>query len=329
MKIITDINECHRIIQNYKHSILDSYGYKKILNTHYDPDAYLFCVDDEDVIPLVVKNNLVTFFGGIQHNHAHILPNNKALLNDMLSYLKKENYHFQLLSINKDYHDLLEESNKYFDVPYPVEWHYKKVQHHDIENIIEASGKRMQKRLKFLRNRVQDYTFVTLSFVEFKAQFSLLIEKHISYFSERVKKTVWKDNEDLLFKLLTYFNKEENLRIHLIKKKQDNVGISVLIYNDEEMVFYFASSLKSDNNDISQIIYLDILEAAKKISTGTNIVQLNAMRGTTINKKRFGFTPAPLYALVKDANWIIQADGDIDPDLYESIYGRSSWGRTE
>ena len=329
MKIITDKNECHKIIQNHKHSILDSYGYKNILNTHYDPDTYLFFVECEDIIPLVVKNNLVTFFGGTRHNEANTLPNNKTLLNEMLSYLKKKNCRFQLLSINKDYFDLLEESNRYFDVPYPVEWHYKQVQHYDIENIIEASGRGIRKRLKLLRNRIHDYTFIRLSFAEFKAQFSLLIEKHISYFSERGKETVWKDNEDFLLKLLTYFNKEENLFIHCIKLKQDIVGVYVLAYNNKEMVAYFASSLKNDNNDISQIIYLDILETTKQISTGTNITQLNTMRGTAVNKKRFGMIPVPLYALVQDDNWIVQLDNDIDPESYESIYGRSSWGRME
>ncbi len=329
MKIITDINECNKIIQNHRNSILDSYGYKNILDLHYDPDAYLFFVDKEDVIPLVVKNNLVTFFGGARHNYANTLPNNKVLLNSMLSYLKKEDYRFHLIGINKDYFDLLEESNKYFDVPYPVEWHYEQIQHYDIENIIEVSGKRIRKRLKFLRNRVQDYTFETLEFTEFKVQFNLLIKKHISYFSDRGKETIWRNNEDLLLKLLTYFNKEENLLIHLINLKQDIVGISVLVYNNEEMIFYFMSSFKNDNNDISQIIYLDILEAAKKISIGTNIVQLNAMREGFANKKRFSFTPVPLYALVKDSDWIVQTDSDIDPEFYERIYGRNSWGRIE
>ncbi|MCK5537003.1 MAG: hypothetical protein KAI79_09260, partial [Bacteroidales bacterium] len=302
-------------------------GYKNILNIHYDPDAYLFFVDGEDVIPLVVKNNFVTFFGGTRYNEAHTLPNNKALLNGMLSYLKKENYCCHFTSIKKDLFDLLEESNKYFDVPYPVEWHYKEVQHYNIENIIEDSGKRMRKRLKFLRNRIHDYTFKTLSFAEFKAQFSLLIEKHINYFSERGKESGWRGNENFLLELLTYFNKEENLLIRLIKLKQDIVGVSVLVYNNEEMIFYFASSLKNDNNDISQIIYLDILEVAKEISTGTNITQLNAMRGTTVNKKRFGFTPVPFYALVKDENWIVKADSDVDPESYKNVYGRSIWGR--
>ena len=326
MKIITDINECHKTIQNYKNSIFDSYGYKNILNTHYDPDAYLFFVDGEDVIPLVVKNNLVTFFGGTQHN-VHTLPNNGPLLNSMLSYLKKENYRFHLSSIIKDYFDLLEESNKYFDVPYPVEWHYKQVQHYDIENILEGLSGKKRRRIKYLMNKSQNYTFTTLTFTEFKAQFSLLIKKHINYFSERGKETFWKGKENLLLELLTFLNKEENLFIRLVKLKQDMVGIYILVYNNKEMIFYFISSLKKDNNDISQIMYLDKLQIAKQIATKTTITQLNGLRGGFTNKIKFGFMPVPLYALVNNDNWIVQTDSDIDPESYESVYGRSSWGR--
>ena len=328
MKIITDKNECHKIIQNHKNSILDSYGYKNILNTHYEPDTYLFFVDGEDLIPLVVKNNFVTFFGGTKLNEAHALPNNKALLNSMLSYLKKKNYCFHLSSIKKDYFDLLEESNKYFDVPYPVEWHYEQVQHYDIENIVEGSSKNRLKSLKRITNKMQNYILTTLSFAEFEVQFSLLIEKHTSYFSERGKETSWKGDEDLLLELLTYFNKEENLLIRLIQMEEDIVGIYVLVYNNKEMIYYFGSSLKKEDHYISQIIFLDMLETAKQISIGTNIVQLNAMRSTAINKKRFRFIPVPLYALVKDERWIVQVDNDIDPESHENVYGRSSWGRT-
>lgn len=329
MKIITDINECNKLIENHKNSIFDSYGYKKILNSYYNPDAYLFFVDGKDVIPLVVKNNLVTFFGGAKHNHANTLPNNKTLLNSMLSYLKKEDYRFQLTAINKDYFDLLDESNQYLDVLYPAEWHYKQIQDYDIKNIFEVSSRNMRTRLNRMGRITQDYTFTTLTFIEFKEQFSVLIKKHISYFSDRGKETFWKGNEDFLLNLLTYFNKEENLLVRIIKLKQEIVGISILVYNNEEMIYYFSSPFKKDDQYITQIIYLADLKIAKQISTGTKISQFNALRGTYTNKKRFGFKPIPLYALVKDDRWIVQADSENDPKSYESIYGKSNRSRIE
>ena len=326
MKIITDKNECHKIIQNHKSSILDSYGYKNILNTHYNPDAYLFFVDGEDVIPLVVKNNFVTFFGGARHNSAHTLPNNKALLNDMLSYLKKENYRFQLLSIKKDYFDLLEESNKYFDVPYPAEWHYKQIQYYNKINIIEASQGKKRQQLRQILRKSQEYTFITLAFSEFKRQFHFIMKAHLNYFSDRGKKSIWENNEDFFLDLWIYFNKEENLLIRLIKLEQNIVGISICIYNNDEIIFFFISSLTKNNPFIIKIMYFDMLEMAKNLSDSSKITHFNALRGAMSNKGKFGFTPVPLYALVKDDNWIVQADSDIDPESYESIYGRSSWG---
>ena len=327
MKILTDKIECNKIIENSTNSILDSYGYKKILNSHYNPDAYLFFVDGKDIIPLVIKNNLVTFYGGTQHNHINSLPNNKVLLNDMLSYLKKEEFCFQLTSIKKDYFSLLEESNKYFDVPYPVEWHYKQVQHYDEVNLFEASSKNMKKCFKRIANRIQDYTFTTLTFIEFKAQFNVIIKKHIHYFSERGIESVWKDDKYLLLKILTYFNKEENLFIRRINLKEDIIGISIIVYNNEEMILYFGTSLEKEDHYISQIIYLEELKIAKEISNKTKITQVNALRGSFTNKQKLGFTPVPLYALASENDWVVQTDQDIEPEQYDSIYGRSNWGR--
>ncbi len=329
MKIITDINECNKLIKNHKNSILDSYGYKKILNLHYNPDAYLFFVDGEDVIPLVVKNNLVTFFGGARHNHAHTLPRNKVLLNSMLTYLKKENYRFQLTSINQDYFDLLENSNKYFDVPYPAEWHYKQIQHYDQISIIEASHGKKRQQLRQILKKSQDYTFITLPFSEFKRQYHFIMQAHFNYFSDRGQESIWKDNEDFFLDLWTYFNREENLLIRLIKFKQDIVGISISIYNNKEMIFFFISSLTKNNPFIIKIMYFDMLAMAKSLAVESKITQFNAMRGAMSNKGKFGMTPVPLYALIKDDNWVVQVDSDIDPESYASVYGRNNWGRTE
>ncbi len=326
MEIITDINECNKIIQNHKNSIIDSYGYKKILNLRYDPDAYLFFVDGEDVIPLVVKNNLVTFYGCPRFNETDSLPNNKILLNEMLSYLEKEGYDFRLLSIHKDCFNLLEDKNKQYDVPYPVEWHYKDIQHFDKLDILHGVTGKKRWEYKRVLKKSQNYTCTTMSFSEFKVQFDFLIKAHTDYFAERGKESVWKNNEDFLFEQLKYFEKEENLIIRTIKMKQHIVALYTLVYNTEEMIYFFGTSLKKEDPYISKIMYFDILETAKKIASGTKITQLNALRGTAINKKRFGFSPAPLYALVKDDNWIRQADSDIDPKSFESIYGRNSWG---
>ena len=329
MKIITDINECNKIIQSRKNSILDSYGYKNILNSHYDPDAYLFFVDDEDIIPLVRKNNLVTFYGYPRFNETDFLPNNKVLLNKMLSYLEKEGYDFHLLSIHKDYFNLLDDKNKHYDVPYPVEWHYNNIQYFDkLDFINKYSGKKRMKYKRILRES-QNYIFTTMPFAEFKFQFDFLIKSHIDYFSERGKESVWKNNEDFLFEQLKYFEDEENLIIRTISIHHHIVAFYTLVYNNEEIIYFFGTSLKKEDPYISKIMYFDILETAKQIASGTKISRLNALRGTAVNKKRFGFTPVPLYALVKDDNWNVQADSDIDLESYESVYGRKSWGRIE
>ena len=327
MKIITDISECEEIIRNYNNSILDSYGYKKILNSYYKPDSFLFFVEGEDVIPLVVKNNLVTFYGGTQNNHINSLPSNKKFFNNVLSYLKNENYDFQLLSIDNDYFDTLDEINKHFDVPFPAEWHYNDIQNYDKINIINSvTGKQRWKFKRALKAK-NNYTFSTMSFTELKSEFDSIMQAHINYFLHRGKKSIWENQEDLLFELLCYFDKEENLFIRLIKQKDDTVGIYIHIYDHSEVINLFISSLKKEDHYISKVMYFDALECAKHIANENDISKFNAIRGAFTNKKKFGLTPSPLYALVKDDNWIVKVDQDIDPQYYNDIYGRNSWGR--
>ena len=329
MKIVTNENECYAIIENYKNSILDSTGYKKILNSHYNPDAYLFFVDGEDVIPLVVKNNLVTFYGHPSFNVTDSLRSNKTLLNEILFYLKEEDYDFHLLSIYNDYFDLLEDKNKQYDVPYPVEWHYKDIQHFDKLNILNGVTGKRRVRYKRMLKECQNYTSATISFAEFKNQFDFFIKAHIDYFLERGIESVWKNNENFLLEQLEYFENEENLIIRTISLKQNIIAFYTLVYNNEEIIALFGTALTKEDSYISKAIYLDTLETGKQIASGTKITQLNGSRGTAVNKKIFGFIPVPLYALVKDDNWVVQRDSSIDPESYESVYGRNSWGQAE
>lgn len=327
MKIITNEKECNEIIGNYKNSILDSSVYKKILNSHYDPDSFLFFVEGNDFVPLVVKNNLVTLYGCPRFNETDSLPNNETMLNEMFSYLEKEDYDFQLLSIHKDYFGLLEEKNKQYDVPFSVEWHYKNIQEFDKLDILNGVNGRKRRKYKRVLRESQNYIYATMSFVDFEVQFNFLIKAHTDYFSKRGKGSVWENNEDFLFEQLKYFEEKENLLIRTISSQHQVVALYTLVYNNEEMIYFFGTSLKKEDPYISKIMYFDILETAKQIASGTKTTQLNALRGTAVNKKRFGFAPRALYALVKDHNWTVQTDPDIDPSEYDNIYGRDSWGR--
>ena len=46
-----------------------------------NPDAYLFFKNGSQIIPMFIKNNIVTFYGGMQHNHYSTLNVDKEFLN--------------------------------------------------------------------------------------------------------------------------------------------------------------------------------------------------------------------------------------------------------
>lgn len=326
MRVIID---CNDYIKSCRNTILDSYGYKRIINSSFDPDGSISFVEKDDAITLVVKKDRITFYGGSRHNHMTLLPNNKNLYNEMLSYLVEEGCIFQLTSIGNDVYPFLNNSNKYYDVPFPAEWHFENIQQYEMADILNSVHGKKRWEFKRVLRKSEEYTFKTLPFIEFQDKYDLIMQRHISYFSDRGKESVWKDNEDLLFRILEYFHVEEKLLIRLIECKQRPKAIYAISYNSEEMIYYFGSSLDKEDPYITRIMYFDMLGVAKKLSIGTNIASLNALRGAFANKRRFGFKPVPLYALVNDNDWVVQKDKDIDPLSYKAIYGRDNWGRIE
>ncbi len=322
MELLTKRSDCEAALSGLNNSILDSYRYKAILNKHYQPDAYLFFCDGGDVIPLVLKDNLVTFYGGTRHNHSNALPDNPALINEMLDYLDKQGYAFQLLPISSDYFSCLNSDHKVFDVPFQPEWHLTDVHIYDQETFLAStSGKKRWSYKRVLRN-MQHYEFETVSHQSFKANFSYIMDAHFRYFSERGKLSAWHNMEHLLYEILACFAEHEHLLIRQIRRDKDIVAVYTIVYNSREMIYYFGGSLKKDDHYVSKAMYFDMLETARQLASQLNLSMLNGLRGSFSNKKSFGFEPIPQYALVKDDNWIVRRDPDICEQQHERVYGR-------
>ena len=323
METIKDPLACERLIKDYKKSILDSYGYKKILNNFYNPDEYLFFKNDLEIIPLVVKNNIVTFYGGMQHNHYNSLDVSKEFLNDVLTYLHQEKKIFRLLSLKNDPYALLNENNIQFDVPYPATWIYQNIVNYTMDDLLSTYNSKKRWQMKRVLKNQPSYTFEDMSFEDFLNNYNLIIQLHNQYFKDRNLISVWENNKDLLLQLLHYFQENEKLIIRTIKKGNVLYAIYIIVYNDNELIYYFGTSLKSNDNYISKLMYFDMLDNANKIAFRYNIYSFDALRGGFSNKKRFNFKPKALYALVHDQQWIVKRDSDLTEEEYKAVYRRN------
>ena len=118
MHIVTEPSKCEKIYQGHYRSILNSYGFKRILNKYYRPDSYLFFTDRNEFNPYIVKNKLITFYGGKPFNHFNSLSNNMKLINRTLQYISSRQYRYHLTSITNNPHQLLMPDNRKYEVPF-------------------------------------------------------------------------------------------------------------------------------------------------------------------------------------------------------------------
>jgi len=321
MKIITKPTEYLDLISSYKHSIIDSYGYKKILNDYYSPEKYLLFHDSSHFIPMVQKNNTITFFGGTQHNHYNSFNFNCINFNNIITKLNNMNLNFRLLSMTTDPYKLLSPQFKKFDVPLPVTWIYQDIQKYNEQNFLDQfTGKKKWYIKRTIKNK-DNYSFQQLNFHDFINSFNNLIYSHNQYFRDRNKISVWEGKENLLLDILKYFYINENLYIGSIKKSK-TVAVYILVYNKKEIIYYFGTSLDARDNEVSKILYLDMLKNAQVIAKKYNILNFDALPGGFSNKRRFLFSPMPLYGLVNDPNWVIRQDPELTLEEYQQLTGR-------
>jgi len=323
MRIVSERAICETLIEKSNESILDAYDYKRLLNKAYKPDEYLFFQSGKDVLPLVAKNRVVTFYGGRRFNYATRLPHNPELINAALRHLAHEGYRFQLVSISNDPFTWLDEDNRSFDTPFTVEWHYRDIRHYDPDSLLHGrTGKRLWSWNRLVRNK-KAYAIETLDFETFASRFEVLMQAHQAYFQGRGKTSVWSGAESLLLEILEGFERTHRLVIRLIAREGDWRAVYAIVHNHSELIYYFGSSLNSRDHYVSKVMFLDLLEQARSIASARSLDMLNGLTGAFSNKRLFGFTPSPLFALVNDPDWVHRPDPDILSHEQHDVYGRT------
>ena len=323
MKIISDKNICENIVNGS--GIFTSKKFKKIINEFYNPDDYIFFVDNNEIIPLIVKNNLVTFYGGLNpYNEYNSLPFNKELLNDAISFIIKNNLDFRLFSLKNDVFDILDDEHKKYDVPINQYWIYKDIQNFDLSILFTKWNRKRRYKVKKALSLIKFYKFHNVKVNQFLSNGRNILNKYISYFDDRKIESL-AGKEELFMRIFNHFSSIYNMNIKYLIHNDEVVGVYILVFNYDSIFFWFGGPLVSNDKNISTLLYLDILETAKVNTSSYHVKYLDAMRGSFTYKKRMGFTPLPSYALVHDKTWKIKFDEDLSlketRDLYKRKFG--------
>lgn len=302
-------------------NIFDDKYYRKLRNDNYDPDNYIgFLNHDEDYfIPLVSKNNLVTFYGGIFYNENNNIP--LKYINFILKYLIEKNYNFRLLNLNNDIYDGLEDKYKIYDVPYNNKWFIENIQKFDFiyhyENLKKISKKKAR-RIKISLKKENKYFLENIS-----NNYDNLIDNIINIINNRfLKKNKifdWITNITLLKKILNYFKKKNKLYFYVMhNKNQKNIGWFCCIkYHNKIHNILFNIINRTYENDVV-ILFIKMLAVLKK----NKEEYFDFMNGNFGYKNICGCDFKPVFALVKDSNWCVQYNQDVEKDIIIKKIGR-------
>ena len=303
--------------------IFSNTALRKKINEFYSPHNYLGFYENGDFIPLVEKNGLVTFYGGIRQDGYNFIPENNILINETLNYLITKKYNFRLLSIKNDVYELLDNSNKIFDVPFNQRWIYKNINNFDINSIYNVVSSSSRKKIRKSLKLYDDYNFLDVKYDNTKETLLDIINRQIDSFGRRNKKSGWVGQERLFCDIIDFFSKNYKLIIREISKGGKLKATYFLVYNDFSIKYYFSSVNDVNDQNISFLMFYDMLNRAKQISKDYGQSFLDGMRGSFTYKKRMGFTPVPLYALVKDPSWKFFFDTDLELQETKDLYSRN------
>jgi len=320
MKIINNQNIYETLYFKLSYILYDK-NYRKLRNDNYKPDDYLGFLNDDETcfIPLICKKNLVTFYGGIFYNENNYIP--KKYINFVLNYLIEKNYDFRLINLNNDIYNELGDKYKIYDVPYNNKWFIENIQNFDInshyENLKKISTKKAR-RIKISLKKESKY-FLENILNNYDNLIDDIINIINSRFLKKNKKFDWVTNINLLKNILNYFKKDNNLYFYVMhNENQQNIGWFCCIkYHNKIQNILFNIINRTYENDVI-ILFIKMIEVLKN----NNEKYFDFMNGSFGYKNICGCDFQPVFALVKDSNWTVQYNQDVEKDIIIKKIGR-------
>jgi hypothetical protein len=329
MIVVTDKEKCYKLAKIFymqnKSTILNDWELKKTLNDSFSPDAYYFFVENNDLLPVVAKDNICYFFGGnMPFNDDNRIVKNKKLLNNAISFFKNKDLEFVLTSIDDDALNMLDFENKKFDVPFNQKWIIENINNFNIDSFIAKSKKKKRDKLKRAVKLYDKLKVVNISNEEYvKVYLNKILSMKIKSFEDRGKKNAWVNHKGLYRTLFKLFFEKYDCVNNIIFLNDSIVASYNLVKHENEIFLAFSNCYDNSLDYVQFFTYIDIIKSASDFSKCDNsICFLNAGRGNFGYKKRMGFIPVPMYALVDSKNWIIKKNKDITENETMSLYKR-------
>ena len=296
-------------------NILDDKFYRKIRNDEYNPDEYIGFLNNDNTlfIPLVSKNNLATFYGGIFYNENNNLD--EKYCNYIIEYLIANNYNFRLLNINTDIYNFLNNKYKIYDVPYNNKWYIDNLKNFDLTIHGELiKNKSKQKYHRIMRSLKKENDYLEDISNNYSSKINEIIDIISENFEKKHKVFEWFRKKKLLLNILNYFQEKKTLTFYIMHKtEQNNIGwFCIINYNNKSHNILFNIINRTYENDVI-ILFIKMLNIINKNKDNYNYFDF--MNGNFGYKDICGCDFSPVFALVKDPSWIINYNIDINKDI--------------
>ena len=329
MKIHENKIKCYELAEKYFHSssnrILNSWSIKKTLNDFLDPDHHVVFENNDFILPVVIKENIATFFGGdLPYNEDNIIKSSKDL-NYCIDALQKRGVELKLTSIQNDCISYLDDAKKHMDVPYNQNWFIENFYDFNFEEHVKNCDSKTRKRINRARQFLHDdVTKVYIEEKDYSTYRDKIFQSSVNFFELRNKKNAWADKKYLYDSLLKEFSKFENINCILTGADGKMLGSYKLVISEEEALLAFSNSYDIECDYVTYALYIDAISTLQGYVKQHNLKNIffNASRGNFGYKKKFGFKPIPMYALVDAHSWQVKYNQDLSNQETLSLYKR-------
>ena len=277
---------------------------------------------NQAALPLAEMNGRIGFFGGRYFNERNRIPGGEDHVQALLQSLTRMQGPVRLLSLEQDLAHLRGATSGLRDVPYNQYWEF--TPQGEFEDYLQSRSAKRRKRIRsFFRNdqiRIERLLSNPMDDPAVRA----LMKAHGDGFAARQRSTT---NFDPLYHRsleIVFGYALRHAALYGIWARQDEaaVGFGTLIVSPAWRHGVFLTNFYLPSySDASHMVVSGIIKAAYELK-----VAVDGMRGAFGLKKLFRFSPVSSYALVRDANWKVQEQGDLTPQEIQALYGRTPVG---
>lgn len=329
VKVITDISICEQIWQRHHQDVglFDDWSVRARLAALADiTPCFLEDQKTGTVLPLGVRSGELTFFGGDYYCEYNDFIGPVGGEQSLLTHLERDTRPFRLLSWRADPMQHLNERQSAWDVPFNQAWTFDPPSSFEIYQAGFSASRQKDNRY-LLRRFVNlermntwhdaDAAWTVIDrYMDYTAEVFRARERSCIYDSRPYREVV-----QTLIKIAVakgWLRTIEIVDDRAESVRHQDVALGVLIeVPGSGKAVYLLNLYRARPNAASNAVQIGLIQYC--IEQG---VKLDAMRGAFSLKSRYGLSPQPCYALVRDPNWTIRPQTDLDEQALLNLYGR-------